>query len=271
MEMTKESSSAATIARREWTVADPPPVSYLVVPHGTREWRPSWAPGLIETDLGFDEASGGVFDAVSVRAESGSGAVEGWPYADDDMVWLLVTDGQLELHGEPGVHLVLDRYDAAYLPRAWRPAKYWYSQGFSAIVVRGNFGADTDDLTGPVVSSNGPHSFEALAGGAQRAYFEYRDFGLAALTGGRIALNITRAAGPAPENGTGRHWHTMAQWNVTLTGWYDITVAGHDPRRLPAGDSTFTPTEAIHHVTGYSRDFSILNFTIPAEFDTAEA
>jgi Cupin domain len=269
--MTTTSNVGGILARPKWTAADPPPISYLVVPHDTREWRPSWSDGLIETDLGFGEASHGVFDAWCVRAESDAGAGEGWAHVGDDIFWMIVTDGQIELQGDPGVHLVLNRHDAVYMPKGWRPTKYWYSEFFSCIAMRGNFSgdspadaeSDSSSPAAPIVSIEGPHSWMPFEE-ERIAYLEYRDFGFTELTGGRMSLNATRASGPAPADGTGRHSHTWAQWNVTLSGWYDITVGGHDRRRLPAGDSTYTPADAIHHVHAFSRDNSILNFTTPA-------
>ena len=258
---------------RAWGATDPPPLGYLVVPHETTEWRPGWDAGLIERDLGFRQASSGVLDAVTIRADSGGSEGADWPGPDRDLTWLLVTGGRLELSDNRRSHLVLDRHDAVYLPRGCRPTRYWYSNGFEAVLLRGDYLTDGErgwPTGGPVVSMKGPHSAVPLGGGAQRPYFEYRDFGLGDLTGGRMGLNLTSAIGPAPDGGTGYHWHTMAQWNLTLAGWYDIRVDGHELRRLCAGDSTFTPTELPHHVTGFSRDVAILNFTVPAEFETVE-
>src|SRR3954447_23043155 len=90
--MTTFETSAAR-SGLQWDADTAPPLNYLVVPGGTREWRSSWADGLVETDLGFSEASDGNFAASHLRADGRTGSGEVWPGVNEDLCFLLVTEG----------------------------------------------------------------------------------------------------------------------------------------------------------------------------------
>src|SRR4029453_5156668 len=94
---TTAGNSATATAWDSWDAATAPPMSYLVVPHGTREWTPSWCDGLVMEDLGFAEATEGRVDAVNLRTEGASGEGDEWPGRKEDLCFVLVLEGELEL------------------------------------------------------------------------------------------------------------------------------------------------------------------------------
>ena len=63
-----------------------------------------------------------------------------------------------------------------------------------------------------------------FAGAGPRAFFEYRDTGTRAATDERIHIHVVHATGTAVEEGTGWHYHTMAQWFMVLDGAADIRI-----------------------------------------------
>lgn len=257
-----------------WSAEHPIDLEYLVVPRDSTAWCESWHSLLVQQDLGFSAASHGAIEAHRIRA-CGDGQSTGeapcWLAPAGGFSWLFVLGGRLEVDSDRGVHLLLTKHDAVYMQAGWQPTEYWFSSDFEALKVDAQSALDEKarELPAPVVSMNGPHTYRTN-GGAQRSYFDYRMFGLADLTNGLLEINITRSMGVPPPGGTGLHSHTMAQWNFTLDGWYDITIEGEESRRLRSGDSTFTPTGIRHQVTDYSRDLANLNLTIPARYETAE-
>jgi len=98
---------------------------------------------------------------------------------------------------------------------------------------------------------------------------EYRDLGLAEVTGGRIGAKHIRALKPmtAP---TGWHWHDMtAHYLYVLRGWITFRFAGAaDEVTLHAGDGLSQPAGVPHNVISRSDDLEVIEINEPAAYGT---
>lgn len=101
-----------------------------------------------------------------------------------------------------------------------------------------------------------------------RAFFAYRDLGIAGASGGRIGAHVIRAVpgeGPKPE------WHTHAldfQMVYVLRGWVEFEYEDIGPVRLEPGASVYQPPGIRHREVAHSDDLELLEITSPAEFET---
>jgi len=101
-----------------------------------------------------------------------------------------------------------------------------------------------------------------------RAYFEYRDLGIAKATGGRFHAHVIRARkGRAPSGEVHRH-RLDFQMVYILKGWVEFRYQGVGRVRLEAGDCVHQPPGIVHAELGHSDDLELLEITSPAEFKT---
>jgi quercetin dioxygenase-like cupin family protein len=116
------------------------------------------------------------------------------------------------------------------------------------------------------------HAADArFAGDGLRSFFEYRDLGIAAATGGRYHAQVIRAR-EAGAQGTGRHRHGLDfQMVYVLKGWAEFDYQGQGRVRIEAGDSVLQPPGIIHELMAFSDDMELLEITSPAEFSTEDA
>jgi quercetin dioxygenase-like cupin family protein len=103
-----------------------------------------------------------------------------------------------------------------------------------------------------------------------RAFFEYRDLGVAAATGGRVIAQLVRA-NEAPEEGTGWHTH-QAEFHIVLMlkGWAKFMYEDKETL-VEAGDCVHQRPGIVHYLYDYSPDMEYLEVVGPAEFGTADA
>jgi hypothetical protein len=84
-----------------------------------------------------------------------------------------------------------------------------------------------------------------------RAFFEYRDLGIAEATDGKVVAHVIRAKPGAPLSG-GRHHHDVEfQLVYVLRGW-----------------CTHEPPGIRHTELGHSDDLELLEIVMPADFET---
>ena len=77
-------------------------------------------------------------------------------------------------------------------------------------------------------------------GDGPRAFFEYRDLGMGAATGGRYHAQVIRARESCA--GTGAHTHDLDfQMVYVLKGWVRFDYEGQGEVRLGPGDSVLQP------------------------------
>ena len=106
--------------------------------------------------------------------------------------------------------------------------------------------------------------------GGLRGFFQYRDLGVAAATGGKVVAHLVRAKLP-PTDGTGWHTHTADFHIVIMTkGWarfmYEDKVT-----LVSAGDCVHQRPGIVHYLFDYSPDMEYLEIVGPADFGTVAA
>jgi quercetin dioxygenase-like cupin family protein len=115
------------------------------------------------------------------------------------------------------------------------------------------------------------HHDEAAFDQGLRAFFAYRDLGVAGATGGAFGAHVIRAvpgSGPKPE------WHAHAlgfQLVYVLRGWVVFEYADIGEVRLEAGSSVVQPPGLRHREVAHSDDLEMLEVTSPAAFETSAA
>jgi quercetin dioxygenase-like cupin family protein len=107
--------------------------------------------------------------------------------------------------------------------------------------------------------------------GGLRSYREYRDFGFSEATGGKFHAHIIRTTAPAPEGGSGLHYHDLDfQMVYCLKGKSHVWFEGQGEVKIEAGDSWVQPPAIRHNVLWYSEDYELLEITLPAEYPTIQ-
>lgn len=104
-----------------------------------------------------------------------------------------------------------------------------------------------------------------------RAFFAYRDLGIAKASGGRIGAHVIRAV---PGEGAKPEWHTHTldfQMVYVLRGWVEFEYEDIGAVRLEPGASVYQPPGIRHREVAHSDDLELLEITSPAEFETAMA
>ncbi len=104
-----------------------------------------------------------------------------------------------------------------------------------------------------------------------RSFFEYRDLGIKAATGGRVGAHVIRAK-PGMHGGSGWHTHDLeVQLVYVLKGWVEFDYEGVGEVRIEAGACVHQPPGIRHVEIAHSDDVEILEITLPADFKTAKA
>ena len=104
-----------------------------------------------------------------------------------------------------------------------------------------------------------------------RSFFEYRDLGIKAATGGRVGAHVIRAK-PGKHGSTGWHSHDLdVQLVYVLQGWVEFDYQGIGAVRLEAGACVHQPPGIRHVEIAHSDDVEILEITLPADFTTEKA
>lgn len=102
-----------------------------------------------------------------------------------------------------------------------------------------------------------------------RAFWEYRDLGVADGTHGRVRATVLRALGTCPEGGTGWHYHELDfQMYYVLKGSLRTLVEGRGELTFQAGDSWLQPPRTRHNVVYFSEDLEMLEVISPADYGT---
>lgn len=105
--------------------------------------------------------------------------------------------------------------------------------------------------------------------GGLRVYREYRDFGIAEATGGKVHAQIIRTTKPCPEGGSGLHYHDLDfQMVFCLKGKSKVWFEGQGEVNFEAGDCWVQPPGIKHNVLYYSEDYELMELTLPAEYET---
>ena len=112
------------------------------------------------------------------------------------------------------------------------------------------------------------HARDAHWDAGLRAFFAYRDLGVAAATGGRVGAHVIRANGAGLEPQP-RHHHSLDfQFVYVLRGWIEFDYDGVGCVRLEAGSSVVQPPGIRHRELAHSDDLEMLELSLPADFAT---
>ena len=103
-----------------------------------------------------------------------------------------------------------------------------------------------------------------------RAFFHYRDLGIAEATDGRFVAHVIRAR---EGQGANPVWHVHDldfQMVYVLKGWVTFEYEGKEPVTLEAGDCVHQPPGIRHREVAHSDDLEMLEIVTPADFGTRE-
>ncbi len=101
-----------------------------------------------------------------------------------------------------------------------------------------------------------------------RAFFEYRQLGIAEATQGKFDAHVIRAV---PGRHSEAQWHTHDldfQMVYVTQGWVVFEYEGQGEVILREGSCVLQPPGIRHHEVTHSDDLELIEITSPAEFAT---
>lgn len=112
------------------------------------------------------------------------------------------------------------------------------------------------------------HAKDAFWDDGLREYFAYRDLDMAGRTGGRVRAHVIRPSGPYEKPGD-LHYHVLDfQMVYVLKGWARVHFDGVGEVRFEEGSCMYQEPGIHHRVIEYSNDYTVIEITIPADFET---
>ncbi len=109
-----------------------------------------------------------------------------------------------------------------------------------------------------------------FVGDGLRAFFQYRDLGIATASGGRFGAHVIRAV-PGMESPGEWHSHDLDfQMVFVLRGWVVFEYEGQGEHLLRAGSCVLQPPGIRHRELRHSDDMELIEITSPATFDTRD-
>ena len=101
-----------------------------------------------------------------------------------------------------------------------------------------------------------------------RAFFEYRQLGIAEATGGKYGAHVIRAV-PGMDSPGEWHSHDLDFQMVYVTrGWVVFEYEGQGEHVLRAGSCVLQPPGIVHREVRHSGDLELIEITAPADFST---
>jgi quercetin dioxygenase-like cupin family protein len=102
----------------------------------------------------------------------------------------------------------------------------------------------------------------------RRAFFKYRDLGVADASQGEMKAQVMSAAQGLTEP-TGWHYHECdSQFVYALKGWVELEFETGEKIRLNPGESIYIPGGLRHNETATSTDIEILEVCMPSNMGT---
>lgn len=112
------------------------------------------------------------------------------------------------------------------------------------------------------------HAADSAFDGGLRGYFEYRDLGMTKATGGKVRAHVIRPSGPFERPGD-LHIHKLDfQMVYVLKGWARVHFEGVGEVHFKEGSCMYQEPGIEHRVIEYSDDYTVIEITIPADFET---
>lgn len=104
-----------------------------------------------------------------------------------------------------------------------------------------------------------------------RAYFEYRDLGIARASKGKLVAHVIRARpGKSPHGEWHRHDCSL-QFVYVLKGWIKFDYQGVGVITMQKGTCFQQPPNILHSEISHSKDLELLEVVAPADFETHAA
>lgn len=104
-----------------------------------------------------------------------------------------------------------------------------------------------------------------------RAFFAYRDLGIAGASAGAFGANVIRAV-PGTHAQPHWHWHELTfQMVFILKGWVRFEYEDIGEVLLKPGDCVYQAPRVRHREIAHSDDLELVEITAPAEFETHSA
>jgi quercetin dioxygenase-like cupin family protein len=267
----------------DWPAGKPIYVDYVDVPADGGEWKKGLRPHLEYRDLGLSEATGGKLAAQHIRTVGKAGEMKnGWHCHDLDFQFFYVLNGWMKLRNQDDEEVTFRAGSTGYQPPFYWHDEYEFSEDYELIEITAPSKVGTiqgretplppraaalEENRKPVYTHDSDDAY--VLGAGPRKFFEYRDFGTDEPTDGRIHIHAIRATGE-PGEGTGWHYHSMAQWFFILGGSAGIRHMDKQRRTLEPGDGMGYGygTENIHNVAPYSGDYHLIELCTPADYET---
>jgi len=102
----------------------------------------------------------------------------------------------------------------------------------------------------------------------RRVFFNYRDLGVSAATGGRMRAQVMKAITGMTEP-TGWHYHLCeAQFIYVLKGWVELEFEDGTRTHSVPGDALLIPGGMKHNEIATSDDVEILEVSVPGDMGT---
>lgn len=103
-----------------------------------------------------------------------------------------------------------------------------------------------------------------------RAFFAYRDLGIAEASAGGVRAHVIRAVpGKHAEPRWHRH-HLEFQMVFVTRGWVRFEYEDIGEVTLKPGDSVYQPPKIRHRELAHSDDLELVEITSPADFETTD-
>lgn len=234
-------------------------------------WRADPETGLQFRDLSLGQASEDALIGRHLRS-GGMPATTPALIADDAaFAFVFVLSGTIALHEQGQETIVLRALDSATRLGAGSPVEFTLSHGAELVEMRASVAGAHLFGTGNgrwIVSRENEADYHQGLG--PRAFFRYRDLGVAEASDRRMHIHVVRATRGSAEGGTGWHSHSMGQLFYVLRGWGDLTVEHQPAVRMHAGDAMCISPRMKHNVPAFSAEYLVLEMCIPADYDTVD-
>jgi quercetin dioxygenase-like cupin family protein len=275
------STSSGTQWKSGWTADEPAEIGYVFVPKDGGTWVARGSSVEVR-DLGLDAASNGKIGCTHIRATGQEITSGEWHCYDLDFEFFYVLKGSMTMLNQEGEETEFAAGGAGY-----HPGFYWHKSvrlSPDLEVVRITSPADGERFDGRetplpdraatldpertcVYSHDVEENYEMGAG--PRKFFKYRDLGTRIPTEERIHIHVVRGTG-VPGEGTGWHYHSMAQWFTIVGGESWIRVEDNPTEHITFGDSMCIGSgpNMRHNVAPFSGDYAVLEMCVPAQYET---
>ncbi|MBL8689385.1 MAG: cupin domain-containing protein [Rhodospirillaceae bacterium] len=123
---------------------------------------------------------------------------------------------------------------------------------------------------GPQARTRVSHADGAEFDAGLRAFFAYRDLGIAEASAGSVRAHVIRAVpGTHAEPRWHRH-HLKFQMVFVTRGWVRFEYEDIGEVMLKPGDSVYQPPRIRHRELAHSDDLELVEITSPADFETTD-